>query len=50
VIGGFRWAVLGAESELNPIDFPWSYGIINFSLWLGIRQFRKMELSFADLI
>ncbi len=50
VIDGFRWAILGGESELNPMGFSLSCGIICFFLWLGIRQFRKMESSFADLI
>jgi lipopolysaccharide transport system permease protein len=50
VIDGFRWAILGGESELNPMGFSMSCGIICFFLWLGIRQFRKMERSFADLI
>ncbi len=50
VIDGFRWAILGGDSELNPMGFSMSCGIICFFLWLGIRQFRKMERSFADLI
>jgi len=50
VIDGFRWAILGGESELNSMGFSLSCGIICFFLWLGIRQFRKMERSFADLI
>ena len=27
-----------------------SLAVTTFFLWLGIRQFRKMEKSFADLI
>jgi lipopolysaccharide transport system permease protein len=50
VIDGFRWAILGGESELNPMRLSLSCGIISFFLWFGIRQFRKMERSFADLI
>jgi len=50
VIDGFRWAILGGESVLNPMGFSLSCGIICFFLWLGVRQFRKMERSFADLI
>ncbi|WP_153296171.1 hypothetical protein [gamma proteobacterium SS-5] len=30
--------------------FLLSWGVIAFFLWLGIRQFRRMEKSFADLI
>ena len=50
VIDGFRWAILGGESPFNRDGFWLSWGIIAFFLWLGIRQFRKMEKSFADLI
>ena len=50
VIDGFRWAILGGESNLYLPGFLLSWVIIIFFLWLGIRQFRKMEKSFADLI
>ena len=50
VIDGFRWAILGGESRLYLPGFLLSWGVIAFFLWLGIRQFRKMEKSFADLI
>jgi lipopolysaccharide transport system permease protein len=50
VIDGFRWCILGGENKLY---FPglWMCALITgLFLWLGIRQFRKMERSFADLI
>lgn len=50
VIDGFRWAILGGESNIYMPGFILSWGIIAFFLWLGIRQFRKMEKYFADLI
>jgi len=50
VIDGFRWAILGGESKLYLPGFMLSWGVIIFFLWLGVRQFRKMEKSFADLI
>lgn len=50
VIDGFRWAILGGESRLYLPGFLLSWAVIAFFLWLGIRQFRKMEKSFADLI
>lgn len=50
VIDGFRWAILGGESNFYLPGFILSWGVIAFFLWLGIRQFRKMEKSFADLI
>lgn len=50
VIDGFRWAILGGNTGIHWPGFMLSWGIIGFSLWLGIRQFRRMEKSFADLI
>lgn len=50
VIDGFRWAILGGESSLHMPSLSMSWMLIAFFLWLGIRQFRKMEKSFADLI
>jgi lipopolysaccharide transport system permease protein len=50
VIDGFRWCLLGGESQLYWPGFWLSLGVTGFFLWLGIRQFRKMEKSFADLI
>ena len=48
VIDGFRWCLLGGESQLYLPGFWLSLGVTGFFLWLGIRQFRKMEKSFAD--
>jgi lipopolysaccharide transport system permease protein len=50
VIDGFRWSILGGESHLFLTGFTLSWGVIVFFLWLGIRRFRNMEKSFADLI
>jgi lipopolysaccharide transport system permease protein len=50
VIDGFRWCVLGGESQLYLPGFAASLAITVFFLWFGIRQFRKMERTFADLI
>ena len=50
VIDGFRWAILGGESPLYLPGFLLSWVVIAFFLWLGVRQFRRMEKSFADLI
>ena len=49
VIDGFRWCILGET------QFYWPGFLIGLTegllfLWLGIRQFRKVEKSFADLI
>ncbi len=50
VIDGFRWCILGGQSQLYLPGFLLSIGVTAFFLWLGIRQFRKMEKSFADLM
>jgi lipopolysaccharide transport system permease protein len=50
VIDGFRWAILGGDSNLNIPGFILSL-ILVFSLLLsGIWYFRKMERKFADVI
>ena len=50
VIDGFRWCILDGESQLYLPGFLLSICVAALFLWLGIRQFRKMESSFADLI
>ena len=50
VIDGFRWCILGGQSELYVPGLAISIGVTAFFLWFGIHQFRKMEKSFADLI
>ena len=50
VIDGFRWCILGGQSQLYPPGFLLSIGVTTFFLWLGIRQFRRMEKGFADLM
>ena len=50
VIDGFRWCILGGQSELYLPGLALSIGMTIFFLWFGIHQFRKMEKSFADLI
>jgi lipopolysaccharide transport system permease protein len=50
VIDGFRWCILGGQSELHPLNLAVSLGVTAFFLWFGIRRFRKTEKSFADLI
>jgi lipopolysaccharide transport system permease protein len=50
VIDGFRWAILGGEADVYLPGFLLSWFLMLFFLWLGIRQFRKMEKKFADLI
>ena len=50
VIDGFRWAILGSESQPYWPGFLLSLGVMLFFLWLGIRTFRRMERKFADMI
>lgn len=50
LIDGFRWCVLGGENQVYLPGFSMSLGIVAFFLWFGLRQFRKMERGFADLI
>jgi len=50
VIDGFRWCLLGGQSQLYLPGFLLSICVALFFLWLGIRQFRKMENRFADLM
>jgi lipopolysaccharide transport system permease protein len=50
VIDGFRWCILGGPSQLYVPGLLLSMIITAFFLWLGIRQFRKMEKSFVDVI
>lgn len=50
VIDGFRWCILGEESSVYWPGFAISIAITAGFLWLGLRQFRKMERTFADLI
>lgn len=50
VIDGFRWCILGGQSQLNVPSLAISLSVTVFFLWFGIGRFRKMEKSFADLI
>lgn len=50
VIDGFRWCLLGGESDIYWPGFGLGLTVTVFFLWIGIRTFRKMEKSFADLI
>ena len=50
VIDGFRWAILGSESNLYLPGFILSLVIVFLLLFGGIWFFRKMERKFADVI
>jgi lipopolysaccharide transport system permease protein len=50
VIDGFRWCILSGQSALYMPGLAASAGVGAFFLWFGLRRFRSMEKSFADLI
>lgn len=50
VIDGFRWAILGGESELYIPGFLLSIVMVITILLTGIVYFRKTEKVFADVI
>ena len=50
VIDGFRWCILGNQSQIYLPGLLLSIGLIVFLLILGIWYFRKMEKTFADII
>lgn len=50
VIDGFRWCLLGGESPLYVPGFLLSLVVVAVFLSLGVRQFRRTEKTFADLI
>jgi lipopolysaccharide transport system permease protein len=50
VIDGFRWCLLGGQSQLYLPGFLISLAVVAFYLWFGIRYFRRTERTFADLV
>ena len=50
VIDGFRWAILGGNSQLYLPGFMLSMALVVLLLVSGIWYFRKMERTFADVI
>ena len=50
VIDGFRWCILGGATTFYWPGFVIGTAVIVFTLLLGMREFRKAEQSFADLI
>jgi lipopolysaccharide transport system permease protein len=49
VIDGFRWCLLDG-SQLYWPGLAISIGVTAILVWMGTRQFRAMEASFADII
>jgi lipopolysaccharide transport system permease protein len=50
IIDGFRWCLLRGESKIFMPSLFAALLVTAFFMWFGIRQFRKTEKSFADLI
>lgn len=50
VIDGFRWCLLGGQSTIDWPSFSTSTGVVVVLLWFGVRKFRSMERSFADIV
>jgi len=50
VIDGFRWCILGGQSELYLPGLVASLAVTTFFLWFGVRRFRRAESTFADMI
>lgn len=50
VIDGFRWAILGGDSQIYLPGFTLSVGLVALLLVTGVWYFRKMERTFADVI
>jgi lipopolysaccharide transport system permease protein len=50
VIDGFRWAILGGETQIYLPGFILSICLVVVLLVTGIMYFRKTEKTFADII
>lgn len=50
VIDGFRWAILGGESQIYWPGFTLSVGLVALLFVTGVWYFRKVERTFADVI
>jgi lipopolysaccharide transport system permease protein len=50
IIDGFRWSIVGGDSPIYLPGFIVSLAVVAFFLWWGIRQFRRTERRFADMI
>ncbi len=50
VIDGFRWAILGSDSDIYLPGFMLSLLLVVGLFFTGIKYFRKVERTFADVI
>jgi lipopolysaccharide transport system permease protein len=49
-IDGFRWCLLGGRAAMWWPGFWMAWGVIIVLIFLGVRQFRSTERTFADMI
>ena len=50
VIDGFRWAILGRDTQIYWLGLAISFSLVLFIFISGIWYFRKTERTFADVI
>jgi lipopolysaccharide transport system permease protein len=50
VIDGFRWAIIGGQTQLDPIAFTLSLALVATVFLSGIWYFRKIERTFVDTV
>lgn len=50
VIDGFRWAILAGNQPLSGLEIALAFGVMIGLVWSGIRYFRSVERTFADII
>jgi lipopolysaccharide transport system permease protein len=50
VIDGFRWSLLRGEAPLVFEHFALGVAMSLFAFWIGLRVFRSIEKSFADVL
>jgi lipopolysaccharide transport system permease protein len=50
IIDGFRWAISGGRTSLDPATLVLSMVITAVAVLVGIWYFRRMERGFADVI
>ncbi len=50
VIDGFRWCLLKGAAPIYGPGFVLGWAVIGALLYVGVRQFRKTERTFADMV
>jgi lipopolysaccharide transport system permease protein len=50
IIVGFRWCLLGGQTQIHPEGMTLSFLVSCILLWVGVRVFRNTERIFADVI